>query len=143
MVAALQPHVVDAVVRYAVKKPYPDAARLALVSRMWAQAVRDWTLTPQLEGTKPCKHIPGQQVEIWTGLPAALDFHEVFQSTDDAAALLALLHAKTAPASDMAKQLREGFKFDDDESGWYFGLSSSAFKLVGVPDTTFIWRYDV
>lgn len=136
--AALQPHVVDAVVRFALKKVFPDAARIALVSRVWAQGVRGWMVTPRLEGTERDRYCD-ELIEKWTGLPAALGYHEIFKSSGDATALLALLRAATRPAADAVKLLRKGFNYDEDRGDFFYSLSFSAFKLEGVPDTTFVW----
>lgn len=136
--AALQPHVVDAVVRFAIKT-VPDAARTALVGRVWAGAVRAWMTTPRLEGTKPSQIQFRETTEMWTGLPAALDFHGFFKSTDTAAALLAMLRAMVQPAPDAVEELRKGYSYDDDDSGFFYGIEFRAFKLMGVPNTTFVW----
>lgn len=73
------------------------------------------------------------------GSARALDYHQVFKSSSDSAALLALLRAATRPAPEAVAALRKGFHVDDDDSGFFYSLFFSAFKLVSVPDTTFVW----
>jgi hypothetical protein len=111
----------------------------AIASRVWAEGVRGWMVTPRLEGTKPSMQSWAEPEEMWTGLPAALGVEEVLKTADDAAALLALLRAKVNPLLDVAAQLRKGFECEND-SGAFHNLSFRAFKLAGIPDTTFVWR---
>lgn len=58
---------------------------------------------------------------------------QVLASDEDAAALNALVPAVVRPAASVNDALAA--LFDDDGTG----LSFSAFKIAGLPETTFIW----
>lgn len=63
---------------------------------------------------------------------------QVLQTDEDVAALNALAPAVVRPAPDVADKLEYR---DEDCSESVAGLSLSAFKITGLTETTFVWRY--
>ena len=62
---------------------------------------------------------------------------QVLATDEDAAALNALVPAVVRPAASVNDALAAAFC--DDFGDGDLGLSFSAFKIAGLPETTFIW----
>lgn len=129
---ALQPHILDAILRWAIKEPI-DACRAALVGSVWAHGVEACMLSPQLVRVSEYG-----DPRSWTGLPAAVSAPRLIKTPEDAAALATLSRAVRRPAAPAQQHLTELFSVRDAK-GWGDGLHFYVFRFEGLPNTTFLW----